>query len=158
MKKKLLFLQVLLLSIFTLTSCDEDPELATIPNYTTGTWELRETGVINSSNIQVFTPVVLSEGCAFDKFTFNEDFTSNYAFSIPNLTGGCQAYNANGSYTLSNNLMVHTFIPFGAEPNEEGVVEPIEFTTNITELTLETLVLSFSENNQVKFWKFTKIN
>lgn len=158
MKKKLLLLQVLLLSVFVCTSCDEDSDLATIPNYATGTWELRETGIVNASNIQVFTPLVLGTGCNYDRFTFNEDFTSNYAFSIPSLLGGCEAYNTNGTYTLSNNLMIHTYIPSSAEPNEEGELEPIEFTTNITELTLDTLVLSFTENNQIKFWKFTKVN
>jgi hypothetical protein len=53
--------------------------------------------------------------------------------------------------------MIHSFIPFGAIPNEQGIVEAVEFTTNITELTLNTLVLSYSENNQIKFWKFVKI-
>lgn len=157
MKNKIFLLQMLLLTLFTLTSCDEDPVLATIPNYTVGTWELRETGTINSSNIVVFTPVALPSGCNFDRFTFNEDFTSNYAFNIPLLIGGCQDYNTAGSYVIDNNFMIHSFIPFGAEPNEQGVIVPIEFTTNITELTLNTLVLSYSENNQIKFWKFVKI-
>lgn len=142
-----------LLTGFIFTACEgEDDSIQPSVNYLLGTWELREIGEINPNNNVVSYEAIVPEGtCGFDTFAFQENNVFIFTEYTSEVATSCDTYIDNGTfYAEFPTILDVTYSP-------EGAATPITLSTIIESLTLDTLILSGTIDNELVMLKFFKI-
>lgn len=139
----------LVVTLFFVACNGEDDSIKPAENYLLGTWELTEVGSLNSSNIQVYNQLVPDGNCGFDSYTFGENNLLTVSLYTSETADNCNTYIDSGSYTMDVNNVDMTF-------TLEGETMPTVIYATIETLNLTELVLTYSENGEITFLKFTK--
>jgi hypothetical protein len=146
---KILFLSFLVGFLFI--ACEgEDDSLSPATNYLLGTWELREIGGLNNSNILNYESIIPEGTCGFDTFAFLPNNTFTFTEYTSDIETSCDSYIDSGIYEMN---VLNVDITFTAQG--ETVAQTINAT--IETLNLNTLILTYSDNGEIVFLKFSKI-
>lgn len=148
---KILFLSFLVGFLFI--ACEgEDDSLSPATNYLLGTWELREIGSVNQSNGVLSYEAVIPDGtCGFDTFSFQENNVFIFTEYTSEIATSCDTYIDNGTF----NAEFPSFLDITYSP--EGATNATTLTTTIESLTLDTLILFTTIDEELVAMKFFKI-